>query len=312
MRQYFLPLGLILAAIFALMFPQAGVYLTGRGGIKLTILIIFLVSGYQTVTAGIPLNRGLLKIFLSAAIISLIVTPLLGLAISTLLALPSFLVIGLLIICAVPPTLSSGIVITGVSGGNAVLALLLTVSLNLTGILTLPPMLHLCLKAGGPVTINQWDLFIKMLLLVLLPFIIGKLLRTVLNKQKVSANWSYVNSSCVILAVYISLSVSRQEFFRTGLGEYLAVLSSVSIIHFLLLGLNILAAKILQLNSEDAKALLFVASQKTLPVSLAVLAGLHQDTGNAVIVCLLFHFVQLFVDSILASRLRSSAQCIHR
>ena len=59
-----------------------------------------------------------------------------------------------------------------------------------------------------------------------------------------------------------------------------------------------------KLNPENSKALLFVASQKTLPVSLAVLAGLHQETGNAVIVCLLFHFVQLFGDSILASRLR--------
>ncbi|MCI5120852.1 MAG: bile acid:sodium symporter, partial [Candidatus Electrothrix sp. AUS4] len=129
---------------------------------------------------------------------------------------------------------------------------------------------------------------------------------------KVSANWSYVNSSCVILAVYISLAVSRQEFFNTGLGEYLAVLSSVSLVHLLLLAMNGLSAKTLQLNSEDAKALLFVGSQKTLPVSLAVLAGLHQNTGNAVVVCLLFHFVQLLVDSVLASCLRSSDQRLHR
>ena len=94
------------------------------------------------------------------------------------------------------------------------------------------------------------------------------------------------------------------------------MLFSVSLIHLLLLGLNSLAAvKILQLNPEDAKALLFVASQKTLPVSLAVLTGLHQDTGNAIIVCLLFHFIQLLIDSALASRLRasnSSDQCLHR
>ncbi|WP_339138550.1 MAG: bile acid:sodium symporter [Candidatus Electrothrix sp. GW3-4] len=305
MRQRFLPLGLILAAIFALTLPQAGLLLAEQGGIKLTILIIFLVSGYQTSTAGIPLNKGLLHVFLVAAAISLLLAPLLGLAIGTLLALPSSLMIGLLIICAAPPTLSSGIVITGLSGGNTVLALLLTISLNLTGILTLPIVLHFCLKASGPVSINQWALFSKMLLLVLLPFLLGKLLRTVLNKQKISAHWGYVNSSCVILAVYISLAMSRQEFFRTGLGEYLAVLYSVALIHLLLLALNTLAAKALRLPSADAKALLFVASQKTLPVSLAVLAGLHQDTGNAVVVCLLFHFSQLLIDSVLASRLRS-------
>jgi sodium/bile acid cotransporter 7 len=136
--------------------------------------------------------------------------------------------------------------------------------------------------------------------------VLGKTLRTILNKQKVSTHWSYVNSSCVILAVYISLAVSRQEFFQTNTGQYLTVFLSVSMIHILLLIMNHQAAKWLKLSPEDSKALLFVASQKTLPVSLAVLAGLCQDTGNAVIVCLLFHFTQLFMDSVLASRLRGA------
>jgi sodium/bile acid cotransporter 7 len=304
MRQLFLPLGLILAAIFALTLPQAGVVLADHSGIKLTIIIIFLVSGYQTGTAEIPLNKGLFHIFLTAAAVSLLLAPLLGLAVGSLLALPPSLVIGLLIICAVPPTLSSGIVITGISRGNTVLALMLTISLNLTGILTLPIILQLCLKASGPVTLDQWALFTKMLLLVLLPFVLGKSLRIMVQKQRISPNWSYVNSSCVILAVYISLAVSRQEFFRTDAGQYLAVLFSVSLVHLLLLGINSQAANLLKLNSEDSKTLLFVASQKTLPVSLAVLTGLHHDTGNAVIVCLLFHFVQLLIDSVLASRFR--------
>ncbi|MCI5209529.1 MAG: bile acid:sodium symporter [Candidatus Electrothrix sp. ATG2] len=304
MRQVFLPLGLVLAAIFALILPQPGVMLAANNGIRFSIFTIFLVSGYQANTAGIPLNRSLIHVFLAAAAVSLFLAPLLGLALGILLHLPPFLVIGLLIICAVPPTLSSGVVITGISGGNTVLALMLTIGLNLTGILTLPIVLDLCLKASGPVSIDQWALFIKMLLLVLLPFIVGKLFRSIQQKQQVSPNWGYVNSSCVILTVYISLSASRQEFFRTDAGQYLATLLSVSLVHFLLLGINSQVGKLLKLNPEDRKALLFVASQKTLPVSLAVLAGLRQDTGNAVIVCLLFHFVQLFADSILASRLR--------
>ncbi|MCI5188382.1 MAG: bile acid:sodium symporter [Candidatus Electrothrix sp. AS4_5] len=307
MRQHFLPVGLIIAAIFALTIPQAGIVLANYNGVKLTIIIIFLVSGYQSGTTGVPLNKGFLHIFLTAAIISLVLAPILGLAIGSLLALSPALLIGLLIICTVPPTLSSGIVITGVSGGNTVLALLLTISLNLLGILTLPPILHLCLKAGGPVALDQWSLFSTMVLLVLLPFMLGKTLRTVLKKQKVSANWSYVNSSCVIIAVYISLAVSRQKFFQTNTGQYVAVFLSVSLVHVLLLALNHQAAKWLELTLEDSKALLFVASQKTLPVSLAVLAGLGQDTGNAVIVCLLFHFTQLFIDSVVASRLRARA-----
>ena len=52
------------------------------------------------------------------------------------------------------------------------------------------------------------------------------------------------------------------------------------------------------------KALLFVASQKTLAISLAVLASVQFDTGSAIIVCLLFHFFQLFLDSFLASYMK--------
>ncbi|MCI5142397.1 MAG: bile acid:sodium symporter [Candidatus Electrothrix sp. ATG1] len=304
MRQIFLPIGLVLAALFALLLPQAGIMLAVNNGIKCSIFTIFLVSGYQTGVAGTSLDRNLIHIFLTAAAISLFLAPLLGLGLGILLRLPPYLVIGLLIICAVPPTLSSGVVITGISGGNTVLALMLTIGLNLTGILTVPVVLHFCIKASGPISIDRWALFIKMLLLVLFPFVIGRLLRTLQQKQQVSPNWSYVNSSCVILTVYISLAASRQEFFRTDSGQYLITLISVSLAHFLLLAINCQAGKLLKLNQENSKALLFVASQKTLPVSLAVLASLRQETGNAVIVCLLFHFVQLFGDSILASRLR--------
>ncbi|MCI5145450.1 MAG: hypothetical protein D3923_07935 [Candidatus Electrothrix sp. AR3] len=106
------------------------------------------------------------------------------------------------------------------------------------------------------------------------------------------------------MVVYASLAVSRQAFSGTGLAEYALILASVALVHCLLLAINALAAKMLQLKPADRNALILVVSQKTLPVSLAVLAGLGDDTGNAVIVCLMFHFFQLFVDSMLASLLR--------
>jgi sodium/bile acid cotransporter 7 len=307
MRQIFLPLGLLLAALSAFILPTAGVLISEHGGISICIVVIFLVSGYQAGIKGIPLNKGLPHIFLTAAAVSLFLSPLLGLAVTKVISLPRSLITGLVIICAVPPTLSSGIVITGVSRGNTVLALMLTISLNLLGILTLPVMLDLCLKAAGPVAIDRIALLVKMLLLVLLPFVLGRLIRTWAKKKQVSANWSYVNSSCVILAVHASLAVSRDEFFSTGMSEYAAILVSVSLIHLLLLGGNAFAAKMLALNPADSRALIFVASQKTLPVSLAVLAGMGDDTGNAVIACLMFHFFQLFADSLLASYLRWKA-----
>ena len=113
-------------------------------------------------------------------------------------------------------TLSSGVVITGISRGNTVLALFLTVSLNILGIFTMPFTLDLCLRAAGSVDIDQLALLVKLLCFVLLPFAIGKSVRTISRKSRVSPNWNYVNSSRIILAVYSSLAVSKSAFARTG------------------------------------------------------------------------------------------------
>jgi len=303
-KQIFLPLGLLLAILFSLLLPAGGVILSENSGLKILIFIIFLVTGYQTGARGIPLDRRLFHIFLAAAAISLILAPLLGLLMTRLINFPDSLAMGLIIISAVPPTISSGIVITEVSRGNAVLALFITVSLNLLGIFTMPFMLDLCLKAAGPVDIDQIGLLVKMLFFVLLPFGIGKLTRSVSGKSRVSPNWSYVNSGCVILVVYGSLAVSKSVFSGLGVADYGIILASVSLLHLLLLAINAQAGKMLRLRPAEHKALVFVASQKTLAIGLAVLANIKYDTGSAIIVCLMFHFFQLFADSYLASYLQ--------
>ncbi|AGF76786.1 hypothetical protein UWK_00200 [Desulfocapsa sulfexigens DSM 10523] len=53
--------------------------------------------------------------------------------------------------------------------------------------------------------------------------------------------------------------------------------------------------------SADSKAMIFVTSQKTMALALAILASIKLATGNAIIVCLIFHFFQLFMDSFIAS-----------
>jgi len=301
MRQFFLPVGLLSAIFFALLLPAGGIFISEHNGIKILVFIIFLVSGFQTGGKGIALDGRLFQVFLTAAAIALLLSPLLGLLITRIIPFPQTLATGLIVIAAVPPTLSSGIVITEVSRGNAVLALILTVSLNLLGIFTMPFMLDLCLKAAGPIDIDQYSLLVKMLFFVLLPFAIGKITRSLSGKTRISPNWSYVNSSCVVLVVYGSLAVSKSEFSGLTGTEYAMTLGSVCLLHFLLLVSNAQAGKMLGLPVADRKALVFVASQKTLPISVAVLTSISVDTGSAVIVCLMFHFFQLFTDSFLAA-----------
>jgi solute carrier family 10 (sodium/bile acid cotransporter), member 7 len=304
MKQLFLPLGLILAIIFALLIPAGGAFISDYSGLKILVFIIFLVSGYQTGSKGLALNKNLAVLFLVAALISLLLAPLLGLIVSKILNFPFHLAMGLIIISTVPPTISSGVVITQVSGGNSVLALFLTITLNLLGIFSMPFVLDLCLKAAGPVDIDQIALLNKMLLSVLLPFIIGKTIRNLRRKPKILPLWSYINSGCVILIVYSSLATSRAAFAGLTPSDYMTILAGVACVHLLLLGINAQAGKTLKLSAADSKAMLFVTSQKTMALALAVLANVNFDTGNAIIVCLMFHFFQLFVDSFLATAIQ--------
>lgn len=301
MKQLFLPVGLILAIVAAIVFPGGGVFINDNHGLKILVFVIFTVSGYQTRSDGPPLDTKLARLFLVAITISLIVAPLLGLATGKILGLPFHLTMGLIIISTVPPTLSSGIVITDLSEGNGILALFLTISLNLLGIFSIPFMLDFCLKAAGPVDIAENTLLIKMLFLVLLPFVIGKLIRFLRRVIRVHPSWMFLNSSCVILIVYSSLAVSKTAFSCLLPRDYLLIIVATAMVHFLLLLLNTMAANLLKLNSADAKALIFVCSQKTLPIAIAILTNVKFDTANAIVVCIIFHFLQLFVDSSLAS-----------
>ncbi len=300
MRQLFLPSGLILSVLFSLTLPSAGLFLADNNGLKILVFIIFLVSGHQTGRNALALDRRLGTIFFAAILISLVLGPLLGLFAGRILNYPFYLAMGLIITGTVPPTLSSGVVITEVSGGNTSLALFLTISLNLLGIISIPFILDLFLKAAGPVDIDQFSLFIKMFFLVLLPFGTGKMLQMLPGPRKNFPFLSYINSSCVILIVYSSLATSRQAFSGLLFADYMLIVTGVAMVHLPLLLAGFAAGKTLQLKTADTKALVFVSSQKTLPIAIAILASIAIDTGDAIIVCLIFHFFQLFIDSLLA------------
>lgn len=305
MRKLFLPVGLLVALLAALLLPAGGHFIAENNGLTIIVFTIFLVSGYQTGSKELAVDRRLFILLLVTSVISLLLAPLLGLLISKLLQLSLPLAIGLIIISSVPPTISSGVVITEVSRGNTVLALFLTISLNIIGIFTMPFILDICLQVAGTINIDQTALLLKMLFFVLLPFVLGKGIRSLSNKEAVTPLWSYLNSSAVILMVYSSASTSHDAFTGLGMVDYAMIVVAVATVHLLLLIINYRAGRILKLSSADSKAMLFVTSQKTLAIALAVLATIRFDTGSAILVCLAFHFFQLFADSILAARLQN-------
>jgi len=307
MNSYFLPVGLLLAFTLAWMSPEPGEMMQKMGLISWMIVIIFLINGFQTSMKNLPGGRSILIAPFIAILISLIISPFIGLAVISVLPIPAGAAIGLVVMATVPPTLSSAIVMTGIAGGNVVQALFLTILLNLIGVFTIPFMLQFTLESVSTLSISPLPLLKQLILLVLIPFLAGMILKSVMKIPKRHWLLKYLPSSCVIATVWMSVSASIDIIKELNLQLLLLIMVGAIAVHGFLLLLCWLSRFVFRPSQGDWLALLFTASQKTLPVAIAVLASLNQPIGLAIVACIIFHFLQLFIDSIIASKIRNAA-----
>jgi len=298
-----LPVGLVLALVLGMILPEPGLWL---GGARITfalIAIIFFINGYQTHPRTLKITRRLGAGFFIAALLSFGGGAALGHLAAFLPGLDPAMVPGLLVMSVMAPTLSSVIVITHESGGNTTWAALLTMGINLLGIFVIPPMLS-GLLAGGEVALPAMKLFRDLVLSVLLPFCLGLGLRATWNR--LPHRW--VNKTptlLVILLSYVSFSSGRASVLGSGWEVLAAVIAAVCAIHFGLLLLAALVTALCRFAPDERKAITFLSSQKTLPMAIGVLTALGYSGGPALLPCVLFHFCQILVDSVIADRWRA-------
>lgn len=299
MKAAFLPLGLIAAFLAAWLVPEPGTTLKELGFIPGVVIGLFLLNGYQTNLAELPAKRQFLWLLLAAALINLFLAPALGVAVANVANLSPGETLGLIVKSAVPSTLSTCIVLTQLAGGYSLWALVITLALNILGVFTLPFVLDMALGESAEVSVDPLNLLSTLIQLVLIPFLVGAALRrlSLVNPQHLVLQ--YLPSTLVISAVWMSLS-SSSTLFTTLQWQSLATIAAASLaVHLLLMLFSALCGMWMRLEWQAHVALIFTASQKTLPVAVSVLAALNGPIGEAVLVCVLFHFLQLLVDSTL-------------
>jgi len=75
--------------------------------------------------------------------------------------------------------------------------------------------------------------------------------------------------------------------------------------HLVFFGLNYLAVKIIGWGEKEKRAVLLIASQKTLPVAVTIISYFGASVGNKGLItlpCILAYLAQLFIDSFIVSR----------
>lgn len=301
-KKCFLPGGMILAAVLSWLVPTLGIRLEAACGTSVFILAIFIVCGFQTDFSECKFDRKLAGNFVFAGLFSMLLAPWCAVALGRVCGFDVMTAAGLTVILAMPPTLSSGIVMAVNAGGNSLAAMLFTVVYNLIGVFTLPWMLAWCLSGSGGIDSDPLKMFVKLLLLVILPFFAGYAVRR-LSKRKLPRWAGYIPSTCVILLAlsFFSLAHDRMLAFPV---RTLAVLGAVCLVLrlWLLVGLWY-GGKLLGAERDVRTAMIFTTGSKTLTISLATLAILGIGDGTAMISCIIFYFLQVFIDSVLSGKM---------
>ncbi|KAK9153698.1 hypothetical protein Sjap_001178 [Stephania japonica] len=232
---------------------------------------------------------------------------------------PQEFVTGLAIFTCMPTTLSSGVALTQLVGGNTALALAMTVVSNLLGILIVPILLSNFIADGAGVTIPTGQLFRGLVITLLVPLILGKISRDYISgvAKYVDQNRKLLSmTSAVLLSLvpWMQVSKSRSLLLMVRPIIFLIAIGLGLLLHLILLALNTLAAKSLSIISggrtsvftknENFRALVMVTSQKTLPVMVAVveqLRGAFGESGLLILPCVAAHINQIIFDSFLVS-----------
>lgn len=308
--KQFLPVGLVAVVLLGLTFPAPGRYIASFSTQYLAVSIIFLCSGLMLRTEEIYAAISAWRATLWGSLSILFITPVLGsmLAFQTPLA-PSFQ-IGLALFFCMPTTLSSGIALTHQARGNVAIAVLLTALTNLVGIFTVPFLLAHLLKSVGQVELSGSDLLVKLFFSILLPLAGGKYLRSFVEDwaTRYRPRLTFLSSLALLSIPWMKISESSDSLDQVAFRSLLALVVSGLAIHAIYLLLNDGVCRLLQFPVAVRKAVVILASQKTLPVAMAILAFLPESAvspetkGLLAIPCITSHLGQIFMDAVIATR----------
>jgi sodium/bile acid cotransporter 7 len=312
LKKNWFMLGLVGSAILVILdsigiVVKPGVWLKQNGGPDAVIVLVFYLSGLALDTRQVKEGLADFKGTLLALSLIFIAAPLIALIFS-FFPLETGVILGLLLVSAMPTTLSSGVVMTGSAGGNMAHSLLITILANILAVLTIPVTLSILLGVTGDtrvIEIDQLPIMIKIATLVLLPLVAGITTRRIFGSKlrPLMPYTSTTNQLGILTMVWMALCGSRPAIIA-GLDSIFGVLVVVFLFHLLLLLLALYLTKVLNIPKGRRESVLFMGGQKTLPLSVILQVTLFPEFGIALVVCVVHHIVQLVMDAYLIKYLK--------
>lgn len=219
-----------------------------------------------------------------------------------------------LFLAALPSTVSSSVVMVSIAKGNLPAAIFNASISGLIGIIITPLWMGLFLQQTAT-DFNLSSIYIKLVTEILVPVLLGIALQRYLGKyvQRYNKQLTLFDKSVILLIIYKSFAESFEEnvFSSVQLTDLLLIALAVVALFYLVFFITGYIAKLLQFNLEDRITAQFCGTKKSLvhgTVFSKILFPATMPTGIILLPLMLFHAMQIFIISIIASKLGNRTQ----
>lgn len=301
---------LLLAVAIASVLPARGIGLVTFGWItNLAVALLFFLHGARLSREAIIAGMTHWRLHGTIFTVTFVLFPLIGLALQPVLQplVTPELYTGILFLCCLPATVQSAIALTAVARGNIPAAVCSASVSSLVGIFVTPLLVGLVIANAAAASIS-YDAVIKIMLQLLLPFVLGQLMRRWIGGWVLARKsmLKVVDQGSILLVVYTAFSEAVNEglWQNTPLGALFGLFVCCIVVLAAALGISILLGRLFKFNKADQITLLFAGSKKSLatgvPMAQVLFAG--SSVGAIVLPLMLFHQIQLMVCAVLATR----------
>jgi len=306
---------LVLTIILASLLPARGAAVALFGwATDAAIALLFFLHGAKLSRAAIRAGIGNWRLHLLVLASSFLLFPILGWTMAKSaggLTTPEILS-GLLYLSLLPSTVQSSIAFTAVAGGNVPAAVCSASLSNITGILLTPLMVGLLIEVQGSAPGVSLDAVEAILLQLLLPFVLGHLLRPAVGGfiERHKRVLMPADRASILLVVYsaFSAAVVTGIWRRTEAVDLVVILGLSTVLLAVVMAVNLFVARRLKLPRGDEIVLLFCGSKKSLvsgvPMAGAIFAP--AQVGVIILPLMIFHQLQLLVCAVIAARYREA------
>ncbi|ENV67852.1 Na+-dependent transporter [Acinetobacter junii] len=221
---------------------------------------------------------------------------------------------GFLFMCFLPSTVQSSIAFTSMAKGNVAGAVCSASFSNIIGMFITPILVSYFILGQSQHDFDPTKSIVQITLLLLVPFILGQLLRPFIFPQmrKFPSVVKVFDQGSILMVVYGAFSSA----VVAGLWQqvsgitliYLTLACSVLLTIVMLLALYL--PKWLGFNQADRITIFFCSSKKTLAsgVPMAQILFIGQPLGMIVLPIMIFHQIQLMVCGVIANQWSKSMQ----